>query len=157
MFFSAPGSAGSTLNISGNASLSTGWMLVGSLNQGTVNQSGGTVTAGSLDLGWTGTIPNASGYYNLTGTARLIVNGDEGVGWDGYGQITQGVIGDGGLTSNTVAGNLNIATQANINPTGLHAAWRIYTNTRYSHYLQHDRRQPRRRNLHAERWYPHGS
>ena len=123
-----PTTVGSTLTISGNASLTTGDMWVGLLNQGTVNQSGGFVTAASLNLGWTGTVPNASGYYNLTGTGQLTVSGAEIIGWDGYGQVTQGAIGDGGGTNNTVGGDLVLGSQANISPnTGSTPRAGVYT------------------------------
>ncbi len=108
--------AGGVLNISDTASLTTGDMRVGVLNTGTVNQSGGTVSAASLTLGEIGSVPNGAGYYNLTGTGQLNVSGDESIGMFGYGQITQGAIGDAGLTGNTVTGNLFLGALDNIHP-----------------------------------------
>jgi fibronectin-binding autotransporter adhesin len=108
--------AGGTLNISADASLITGAMRVGVLNTGIVNQSGGTMIADSLTLGEIGTIPNGSGYYNLTGTGQLTVNGDLTIGVAGYGKVTQGTIGDTDSTSNTVGGNLILGAFDNIHP-----------------------------------------
>ena len=109
--------AGGVLNISENTSLTTGEMRIGVLNQGIVNQSGGTVIVnGNLTLGEIGTVPNASGYYNLTGTGQLNVNGDAIVGVAGYGKITQGTVGDGGLTNAAIGGSLILGAGDNISP-----------------------------------------
>ncbi len=107
---------GGVLNISETGSLTTGQMRVGVLNKGEVNQSGGTVSATSLTLGWIGTVPNGSGYYNLTGNGQLSVSSDETIGVAGYGKFTQGEIGDAGHTSNTVDGNLILGAFDNIDP-----------------------------------------
>jgi fibronectin-binding autotransporter adhesin len=103
----------------------TGGMTVGATGQGTFNQSGGTVTAASLTMGTTGTIPNGSGIYNLSGNGQLSVSGDETIGQFGYGEFNQG-----NNSSNTVGGSLYLASLDNIHPnTGFHPREGVYTLT----------------------------
>jgi fibronectin-binding autotransporter adhesin len=118
-----------TYNISGDpASVQlnvTNGITVGSIGQGVFNQSGGTVTAASLTMGTTGTIPNGSGIYNLSGNGQLSVSGDETIGQFGYGEFNQG-----NNSNNAVGGSLYLASLDNINPNGgFHPREGVYTIT----------------------------
>ncbi len=84
-------------------------IVMGFTGVGTFNQSGGTVTANFVDLNNCGGC-NSAGFYNLTGTGQLDVdningfNGGLQVGGLGYGYFTQ----NGADTGVTVQGNLSI-------------------------------------------------
>ncbi|HXJ00318.1 MAG TPA: PEP-CTERM sorting domain-containing protein [Micropepsaceae bacterium] len=121
-----------TYNLSGDPAAVqlnvSGGITVGLTGQGTFNQSGGTVTAGSLTMGTTGTIPNGSGIYNLTGNGQLGVSGDEVFGQFGYAEFNQGTVGDLGQTNNTVGGTLYLGAADNIDPNGgFHPREGVYT------------------------------
>ena len=84
-------------------------IVMGFTGVGTFNQSGGTVTANFVDLNNCGGC-NSAGFYNLTGTGQLDVdningfNGGLQVGGLGYGYFTE----NGADTGVTVQGNLSI-------------------------------------------------
>ena len=102
--------AAGNLNVAAN-------LEVGFSGTGTVNQSGGAVTAGYLDLGGCGGCNggNSAGFYNLTGTGTITAFA-ETVGDFGHGEFTQGAIGDAGATMNTVNGTLSIGNSATATP-----------------------------------------
>jgi T5SS/PEP-CTERM-associated repeat protein len=89
---------------------------VGFSGTGTVNQSGGAVTAGYIDLGGCGGCNggNAAGFYNLSGNGTINASA-ETVGDVGHGQFVQGADGLG-TTVNTVNGTLAIGNSATATP-----------------------------------------
>ena len=107
---------GDQLFSSGTATINSGTfgvggaIIVGNLGLGAVNQTGGTVTGGSMVLGNSGSNVEPVETYSLTGTGALVIYNDETVGELGNGAFVQGtgsdnpthsvggtlIIGDGG-------------------------------------------------------------
>ena len=102
--------AGSTgvYNLSGTGLLTVpNSTLVGNAGNAVFNQSGGTHTVGTLDVGSNGGI---LGIYNLSGTGTLTATGTEYVGYFGNGLLTQ----SGGIHT---APNIYIGSNAGANGT----------------------------------------
>jgi fibronectin-binding autotransporter adhesin len=99
--FFAPGSQ-STYNLSGGGSFSiTGDLDVGTLDTGTVNNTGGNNSATFV---YVGKSSGVTGFYNLSGSGMLS-SANEFIGYAGNGVFTQ----NGG--TNTVSNSLTIASQ----------------------------------------------